>query len=235
MAPVDQQAVLLRSPVLPLVLQHSSVHTDLQAVLQLCCTSKAIRAAVLQQVRGLLDVSFTTSSSQHTQCFAAWISKYGQLMGCLSILPGYHHQEPSMYGFYGETAENQLEEAQLCIAAALVQLQQKQQKQQQQRDQGSMQLRALQLLPAVDSADALLQAVPSSMLLSLHLKGLCSPSRSLKTAGMACIAAFSQLQSLVLAPVLSAEQLQHVLPALTALTHLELQSRSCFSTAARSC
>lgn len=70
--PVAHRAGLLQSPALPLVLQHSSVHTDLQAVLQLYCTSNAMQAAVLQHCRGLLHVSFAVPRSmQRTRRFAA--------------------------------------------------------------------------------------------------------------------------------------------------------------------
>uniref|UniRef100_A0A383WG50 F-box domain-containing protein n=1 Tax=Tetradesmus obliquus TaxID=3088 RepID=A0A383WG50_TETOB len=238
--PVSPQADLLQSPALPLLLQHGSVHTDLQAVLQLCCTSKAMRAAVLQHCRGLLDVSFTASSMQHAQRFVAWVAKHGQLMGCLHILPDHHHTECEMYGFDPEMEEapKLLQQAQLCIASALKQLQQQPGEQggvqqQQQGAQGGVQLRELQLVPVGRAAEALLQATASSKLLRLDMRcyaymyadehpmsGSGSPVGSSLSSMISSIASLGQLQSLTVVAVLEPEEMLHVLPALTSLTQL---------------
>lgn len=134
-------------------------------------------------------------------------------MGCLRILPGHSHTQPEMYGRVSSEGSEQLQEIQLCIAAALAQLQL-------QGAQGGVQLRVLHL-PAVGSsaAQALLQAVPSSKLLTLHIERI---QWYLDLSVNPCsIAAHNQLQLLTLEAVHRPEQLVQVLPALTALTLLE--------------
>jgi hypothetical protein len=197
------------------VLQHSSVHTDLQTVLQLCCASKDMRAAVLQHCKGLLPVTFRVRNLQHAERLAAWIVQQGQLMGSLRILPAEHHTEPQMYGFTTEAVESVLDDAQLLIAAALARLQ----LQLRPGQQGGVQLRALELVPVGNAVQTLLQLTPSDKLLRL-----CMPKYRYLHASVnpSSIAALSQLQSLEMGPVLQAEQLLQVLPALTALTFLRL-------------
>lgn len=117
-------------------------------------------------------------------------------MGCLRILPGKHHTWPQleMYGLTTEEAWDKLAAAQLCIAAALTQLQL-------QGNQGGVQLHTLQLLPVGTSAQALLETLPSSKLLSLNMGGgLYKPT----TVNSSSITALSQLQSLAGGAVLKA-------------------------------
>lgn len=215
-------ALVLQSPALPLLLQHSTVHTDLQTVLQLCCTSKAMRAAVLQHCRGLLDVSFAINSRQHTQRFAAWVGKCGQLLGALRMLPGHHHKEPFMYELGIQVAAEQLEEAELCIAAALMQLQL-------QDEGGGVQLRQLQLQPVGSALQALLQAIPDTMLLQLHLSHAAPHLLPSFSSG---IAALRQLQALTLEPRISAQHLLQLLQPLTALTLLVINTSMSAQTSA---
>uniref|UniRef100_A0A383VEV3 Uncharacterized protein n=1 Tax=Tetradesmus obliquus TaxID=3088 RepID=A0A383VEV3_TETOB len=230
--PGGSQALLLQSAALPLLLQHSSVHGDVQAVLQLCCTSKAMRAAVLQHCEGRLDVSLQLSSTQHAERFAQWLTACGQLAGTLRCWPA-----EQFAGYVsGDTAAERLlmlGASERIVTAALVKLQAEHQLQQQQQQQGGqqggLQLSSLTWHCAGSSRAAaqLLQVLPRHKLLQLALvqEDALEQDQEQEPSSAASIpadsiAAFSKLQSLAVRAAISAEQLQHALPALTALTHL---------------
>jgi hypothetical protein len=220
----NTQAHLLQSAALPLLLEHKAVHADVQAVLLLCCTSKAMRAAVLQHCKGLLDISYQLQSPQHAQQFAVWLAQCGQLAGSLRC---WLDEAPArrLHADGRTEAElfSMLESAEQLVAAALVQLHQKQQHQ----AHHGLQLHTLvwHRIGSSSAAVELLQVLPADKVLRLGIwqedpaNVEWEPQRS-AVISAGSIAALKKLQSLSVKAAVDVQQLQQLLPALTALTGL---------------
>jgi Leucine-rich repeat (LRR) protein len=228
-----------QSAALPLLLQHTSLHSDVRAVLRLCCTSKAVRAAVLQHCEGVLCIQYQLSSLQQAQQLAHWLVQYGQLAGDLRCLVPDFTQIPYLDGLIEQARLDDLESAEKALAAALVQLQQKQR--QQSLQQGGLQLKALfwQCVRSSSAVAGLLRVLPGEKLHHLALfqqedaaEQEQQQQQQDNTAYITAdsIAALRKLQSLAVREAMSVQQLHQALPGLTALTKLGLiasGSRQC--------
>ncbi|KAF6261603.1 hypothetical protein COO60DRAFT_741650 [Scenedesmus sp. NREL 46B-D3] len=194
------------------------VHAEVQAVLQLCCTSKALRAAVLQHCKGLLNVNYELRSHLHAQHFAAWLLQCGQLVGRLCCWPPDAALERRFADVRTEAeALSNLESAEQAIASALIQLHQK--------EQDGLQLHTLawHRIGSSSAAAELLEVLPSDKLLGMGLweeEAMEWEPASSADVSAGSIARFSKLQFLSIKAAVTVEQLQHTLPALTALTGL---------------